>query len=55
MFEFSKHKGRTIMKIKYSSLVLGLLLPITYATAEISLTPPGNVMLKLLSQQNIKQ
>ena len=28
------------MKIKYSSLVLGLLLPITYATAEISLTPP---------------
>jgi len=30
-----------IMKIKYSTLVLGLLLPITYATAEISLTPPN--------------
>ena len=29
------------MKIKYSSLVLGLLLPITYATAEVSLTPPN--------------
>jgi len=29
------------MKTKYSSLVLGLLLPITYATAEVSLTPPN--------------
>lgn len=29
------------MKIKYSSLVLGLLLPITYINAEVSLTPPN--------------
>lgn len=29
------------MKTKYSSLLLGLLLPITYASAEISLTPPN--------------
>ena len=29
------------MKIKYSSLVLALLLPITYANAEVSLTPPN--------------
>ena len=29
------------MKIKYSSLVVALLLPITYANAEISLTPPN--------------
>ena len=29
------------MKINYSSLVLGLLLPITYANAEVSLTPPN--------------
>ena len=28
------------MKLKYSSLLLGLLLPITYATAEVSLIPP---------------
>ena len=29
------------MKIKYSSLVLGLLLPIAYVNAEVSLTPPN--------------
>ncbi len=29
------------MKVKYSALVLGLLLPITYINAEISLTPPN--------------
>ncbi len=29
------------MKVKYSSLVLGLLLPITYVSAEVSLTPPN--------------
>jgi hypothetical protein len=29
------------MKIKYSSLVLGLLLPIAYINAEVSLTPPN--------------
>jgi len=28
------------MKLKYSSLLLGLLLPISYATAEVSLIPP---------------
>lgn len=28
------------MSLKYSSLLLGLLLPITYATAEVSLVPP---------------
>jgi len=29
------------MKLKYSSLLLGLLLPISYATAEVSLIPPN--------------
>ncbi|CAA6817033.1 MAG: Reverse transcriptase [uncultured Sulfurovum sp.] len=29
------------MKTKYSSLLLGLLLPISYASAEVSLTPPN--------------
>ena len=29
------------MKVKYSSLVLGLLLPITHINAEVSLTPPN--------------
>ena len=29
------------MKLKYSPLLLGLLLPITYATAEVSLIPPN--------------
>jgi hypothetical protein len=29
------------MKIKYSSLVLAVLLPITYVNAEVSLTPPN--------------
>lgn len=29
------------MKLKYSSLLMGLLLPITYATAEVSLIPPN--------------
>ncbi len=29
------------MKIKYSSLVLGLLLPLSYINAEVSLTPPN--------------
>ncbi len=29
------------MRVKYSSLLLGLLLPITYINAEVSLTPPN--------------
>ncbi len=29
------------MKVKYSSLLLGLLLPMTYINAEVSLTPPN--------------
>lgn len=41
IFEYSSKKRISKMKVKYSSLVLGLLLPISYINAEVSLTPPN--------------